>query len=83
MAEGTGAVVAVVAKVAMTLADNSGNDKGRQWRQQAETEAVVGADNNQPESGGNSGSRNGDHGGNRDGGSGGSSNSSDGGADSG
>ncbi len=51
--EGTKAAVAAAATVAMAPADKCGNNGGSQW--QAETEAVVGADNNQPESGSNSG----------------------------
>ncbi len=57
--EGTGAAVTAAAIVAMAPADNSGNNRGRQWRRQTETEAVAGADNNQPESGSDSSGRNG------------------------
>ncbi len=50
-AEGTGAAIVAAATVAMTPTDNSGNNRGgQQWRQ-VETEAALGADNNQPESG--------------------------------
>ncbi len=49
-AEGTGAGVAVAPTVAMAPANNSNIGGGRLWQRQAETEAVVGADNNQPES---------------------------------
>ena len=50
--EGTGAAVAVVATLSMAPADSSGGNSGgrQEWRRQAETEAVAGADNNQPES---------------------------------
>ncbi len=58
-AEGTRAVVAAVATVANALADNSGNGGSRQRQRQVETEALAGADNNQPESGSDSGGRNG------------------------
>ncbi len=67
--EGTEAAVAVAATVAVAPADSSSSGRGRQWQRQAKTEAAVGADNNQPEIGSNSGSRNDNCGGNKDGGS--------------
>jgi hypothetical protein len=80
--EGTGAAVVAATTVTMVPADNSGNGGDRQWRQQAETEAAVGADNNQPKSGSNISGRNSHCGSNIDSGSGGSSDSSNGGANS-
>ncbi len=76
-AEGTGAVVAAAATVAMAPVDNSRNGGGRQRRWQAGTKAATGADNNQ------SGSRNGNCGGNGHSGSGSSSPGGNGGVNRG